>query len=165
MHAARERQRVEHAAQRRDGTRRPWQALQLGIEKRDVERRVVNDELRTADELEQFIDDVGEARLLREEFVGDAVNLQRSPIDFAVRAQIPVKRPARLATIEHLDTTDLDDAMPGFGLQTSGFGIEDDLAHGLTANRFYKRIDHAALLLLGEIGMHRQADHSCGNGF
>jgi hypothetical protein len=37
-----------------------------------------------------------------------------------------MKRSARLASIEHLNATDFDDAMPLLGLKTSGFGIEYD---------------------------------------
>ena len=55
--------------------RRARQALQLRIEERDVEGGVVNDQLGAVDELDQLLDDIGEARLLREELVRDAVDL------------------------------------------------------------------------------------------
>jgi hypothetical protein len=65
--------------------KRSGQALQLGVEECDIERRVVNDELGAADEFDQLIDDVRESRLLRQELVGDAVNLQCAPVDLTIR--------------------------------------------------------------------------------
>jgi hypothetical protein len=130
MHAPRERQRIENVAQPRDLADRPGQSPQLGIEKRNVERSVVNDELRATDELDQLIDDVRKARLLREKFVGDAVNLQRAPIDFSIRPEIAMERATGLAPIEDFHATYFDHSMALLGLETCGFGVEDDLAHG-----------------------------------
>ena len=109
--------------------RRARQALQLRVEERDVERGVVNDQLRAADELDQLVDDVREARLLREEFVGDAVHLLRGAVDLAVGTQVAMERAAGLAAIHQLDAADFDDAMSLLRLQARGFGVEDDLAH------------------------------------
>ena len=75
VHLPRERQRVDHRAEVAHPACGARQALQLRIEESDVECRVVDDELRAVDELEQLVDDLREARLLREELVGDAVHL------------------------------------------------------------------------------------------
>ena len=129
VHLARERQRVDHGAEVAHPARGARQALQLRVEERDVERRVVNDQLRAVDELEQLVDDLREARLLREELVGDAVHVLRGAVDRPVRAQVAMERAAGLAAIHQLDAADLDDAMSLLRLQPRGFGVEDDLAH------------------------------------
>ena len=129
VHLARERQRVDHRAEVAHPARRTGQALQLRVEERDVERRVVNHQLRAVDELEQLVDDVREARLLREEFVGDAVHVLRGAVDQPVGSQVAMELAAGLAPIHQLDAADLDDAMSLLRLQPRGFGVEDDLAH------------------------------------
>jgi hypothetical protein len=40
-----------------------------------------------------------------------------------------MKRAPGLASIEHLDAADFDDAMTLLGLKTGGFSIENDLSH------------------------------------
>ncbi len=69
VHLARERERVDHAAQRAV-TRRvsPCSRFELHVEERDVERRVVNDQLRAVDEREQLLRDLVKARLAQQEF-------------------------------------------------------------------------------------------------
>ena len=54
---------------------RPADAAQLGVEKADVEGSVVDDDLGVAHELDQLVDDVGEERLVGEEFLREAVHL------------------------------------------------------------------------------------------
>ena len=77
----------------------------------------------------ELVDDVGEARLLREELVGDAVHLQRGDVDLAVGSQVAMKRATGAASDDDLDAADLDDAMTLLRLEPGGFGVEDDLAH------------------------------------
>ena len=134
--------------------------MQLRVQERDVERRVVNDQLRAADELDQLVDDVGEARLLREEFVGDAVHLLRAAVDFAVGPQVTMERAAGLAPIDQLDAADFDDAMALLRLEARGFGVEDDLAHDARSDRCAQRLHDAGLLIFGQVRMHRQAEHA-----
>src|SRR6185369_17841990 len=100
------------------------------VEEGDVERSVVDHQLRAADELEQLVDDLGELRLLRQELVGDAVHVLRGAIDRPVRAQVAMKAAAGAAAIDQLDAADLDDAMALLRLQPRGFRVENDLPHG-----------------------------------
>ena len=80
-------------------------------------------------ELEQLLDDVGEARLLRQELVRDAVDLLRAAVDLAIGPQVTMERAPGLASLHELDAADFDDAMALLGLESGGFGVEDDLAH------------------------------------
>ena len=158
VHLPRERQRVDHRQRspiRRAAAR---QTLQLRIEESDIECRVVDDELRAVHELEQLVDDLREARLLREERVGDAVHILRGAIDRPVRAQVAVKAPAGLAAIDQLDAADLDDAMSLLRLQPRGFGVETTCRMARSDRRAH-RLDDAGLLSFGQVRMHRQADH------
>ena len=43
---------------------------ELGVQEADVERRVVDEELRALHELDELVGDVGEARLVGEEVLG-----------------------------------------------------------------------------------------------
>src|SRR5690606_28393986 len=86
--------------------------LEFRFQKADVERRVVGDDLRVADELEELLRDVGEARLVAQEIVADPVHRERAVVDASLRVQVPVERsPARTPRTE-FDATDLDDPMP-----------------------------------------------------
>jgi hypothetical protein len=129
MHLPRQRQRVDdraEAAHLAGGTR---QALQLCVEEGDIERRVVNHQLRAAQELDQLVDHFGELGLRRQKLVGDAVHVLRGAIDQPVGPQVAVEFAARLTAIDQLDAADLDDAVSLLRLQPRGFGVEDDLAH------------------------------------
>ncbi len=110
-------------------SRRPRQTLQFGVEEREIESCVVDDQLSAAQEFQQLLDHVRKARLLRQKLIRDAVHLQRASIDFAIRAQIAMKGASGLAPIQQLDAADLNDAMTLLGFETGGFSVEDDLAH------------------------------------
>src|SRR5690606_5428442 len=103
---------------------------QFGIEELDVEAGVVGDELGAADELEELRGDVGEARLVGQELGGQPVHRQRFGIAVAVGIQVNVQVVAGDGAVDDLDAADFDDAVALRGVQSGGFGIEDDLAHG-----------------------------------
>src|SRR5262245_65379401 len=63
MFAARQQQCVDQAVA---GDQRLAAALELGIEKGKVERRIVDDQRRVADERQEFLGDLGETRLVLE---------------------------------------------------------------------------------------------------
>ena len=67
---------------------------ELVIEKADVERRVMDDQLSVFDKLEELVGDLAKTRLILEVFIGDAVNGDGAFIDLAIRLQIDVKVPA-----------------------------------------------------------------------
>ena len=133
MHLPCERERVEHAAERRacrpcpDFLREP---RELRVEERDVERRVVDDQLRVGDELAQLLEDLGKARLPAQEFARESMHLQRARVDLTVGTKVAVELSPRPAAIDDLDRTDFDDPVPEFRLEARGLGVEDDLAHG-----------------------------------
>ncbi|CAM2158074.1 hypothetical protein PT2222_40072 [Paraburkholderia tropica] len=123
-------QRVDHLAamllERRLADHR-----KLGIEKADVERRVVNDQFRAANEVENLVRDFGEFRLVGEEFGGQAVHRERAGVAVAFRVDVEVQVVAREPAVHELDAADFDDAVARAGVQAGGFGIENDLAHGV----------------------------------
>ena len=136
VHLPRHQQRVEHLAELADATGRFGQARELGVEERDVERCVVDHQLGTAHELDPFGGDVREAWLSPEELGREPVHLQRAGIDVAIGAQVTMEHPSRPPAPHHFDAADFDDAMPEFGLEAGGLGIEDDLAHQATTDSF-----------------------------
>ena len=66
-------------------TSRTAGAAQLRIEEGDVELGVVDHELRAADELEQLVRDLREARLAREVLALQPVDRLRADVDVALR--------------------------------------------------------------------------------
>ena len=106
-------------------------ALEFFVQERDVERRVVDDELGVADELAQLRQDVRKARLAAQELGREAVHLHRARIDLTVGTQVAMKLPAGTPPVHDLDRADLDDAMAKFGLEARRLGVEKDLAHGM----------------------------------
>src|SRR5690606_40763577 len=53
----------------------------------------------------------------------------RTVIDVALRIDIEMQDVIGAATVDDLDATHLDDAMPVIRVEASGFGIQHDLAH------------------------------------
>ena len=119
-----------------DAARRGREPFELSVEERHVERRVVNDEFGAAQEFEQLARDFREARLAREELRGQSVHLQGARVDLAIGAQVTVEHPARTSPVHDLDATDLDDAVALLGLEARGFGVEDDLTHGVGSDQW-----------------------------
>ena len=60
----------------------------------------------------------------------DAVNCLSASVDFPVWVEIIVKVAVGEAAVNHLNTTDFDDAMPKLVLKACGFGIKKYLTHG-----------------------------------
>ena len=131
MHLARERERVEHAADvaRADLADLLLDARHLGVEERDVERGVVDDQLRAADEFTEFLENLGKPRLPPQELARQAVHLQRARVDLAVGTQVTVELPTGATSIQNLDGADFDDPVPELGFQPRSLGVEDDLSH------------------------------------
>ena len=72
--AARQQQRVDQPLAR---DQRLAGALELGIEEAEIERGVVRDQRRVADECEEVVGDLGEQRLVLEELGREAVDRER----------------------------------------------------------------------------------------
>src|SRR5579859_1477306 len=130
MHGARERQRIEHLTPRRNGSWRTLHSRQLGIEKRDVERRVMNYQLGIIKEEDELLRDLRKFGLVREVCLRDAVNGQRTLINRALGIEVSMEGASGCPPIDQLHATDLDDPVAQLGLEARGFGIEDNLPHG-----------------------------------
>lgn len=102
---------------------------QLGVEELHVERGVVRDQLGALDELDELVGDVAEARLVGQEFGGQAVDRQRLGVAVAVRVQVDVQVVAGGHPVDQFDAADFDDAVSLGGIQPGGFSVKDDLAH------------------------------------
>ena len=104
--------------------------LQLMVEKSHVEGGVVDDELGTTDVGEKLLGDIGEARLVAEEGIGDAVDIEGTLLHVAIGLQVAMEVIARRPPLHQFDAANLDDAMAIAGFQAGGFRIKDDLTHG-----------------------------------
>src|SRR6516225_7046326 len=135
MQLARQRERIEHLTQPGDLPRFPRQPGKLGIEKCDIESRVVNHELSAADEHQQLLGDLGEARLPVEIGARDTVHRDRPVVDLAFGVQVAMEGATARPAVDELDAADLDDAVIELGLESRGLGVEYDLAHGARVYR------------------------------
>src|SRR4051812_17793046 len=91
MHGAGERERIQHAAKRRNSARLRRQPCEFCIQKRYVERRVVNYELRIVDKEDELLGDLRKFRLAGEKCWRNAVNRQRSLVDLALGIEVFVE--------------------------------------------------------------------------
>jgi hypothetical protein len=94
------------------------------VDEANVERRVMDDQLRALDEFEELIGHFSETRLAHQEFVGDAVDADGAFITLAIRLQVNVEMPPREASSDQLDTTDFDNPVAIGHRHAGGFGIE-----------------------------------------
>ena len=101
-------------------------AIQLGIEKLDVELGVVNNDLGVLYELEQVVDDVTELRFVFEKLPVDAMHCECAFIALALGIDVLVKPPLGNSAADDLDRADLDNAVPIFDFEPGGLGIEYD---------------------------------------
>ncbi len=126
MSLAGHQQRIEHRAVIGDvGPILLPQQREFVVDEADIERRVVNDQLRALDELEEFIGHVTKARLVDQKLVGDAVNRDGPLIHFPVRLQIDVVVPPGELAPDDFHTADLDDPVTIGDRHACGFGIEN----------------------------------------
>src|SRR5690606_18066544 len=96
---------------------------QLRIQEAHVKGGVVDHQLCPADEAQEVIADLGEARFVRQELGADAVYGLGAFIDLAIRIDVAVKVSARQSTVFDLHTADLDYPVPLRGIQSGGLGI------------------------------------------
>src|ERR1700678_1496492 len=128
MHLSRKRQSVEYPAQIVDLMCKCG-ACEFGVQEGDVERGIVDDEFRVADELDELRMYLRECRLFCQSRAREAVDLLRALIDVALRIQVLVIRSAGKAAIQDLHGADFDPAVLMFDFQSRGFRLEYDLAH------------------------------------
>ena len=126
MLAPRQQQRVDQPVAH---DHRPLDAIEFGIDKADIERRVVNHQRRIADEFQEVFDHFGEQRLVGEELAGKAMHIEGLGRHVPLGIDVAVKRlPCRHA-VEYLDTADFDQPVAPQRVEAGGFGIENDFAH------------------------------------
>src|SRR5690606_32144669 len=102
---------------------------QLVVQEADVESGVVDDEFRAIDESEELVHDLGEARLVGQEFQGQAGDFLRTLLERAVRVEVLVVGPPRGPPFDELHAADFHHPVATFPAQAGGFGIEDHLPH------------------------------------
>lgn len=131
MHAARELEGIHHRAEILDALRRfPLHHHgQLIIKEADIERRVVDDQLRALDEFEQVLRDVSELRLVRHHFFGDAVHLHRPLVDLAPGIDVLLVAVIARPPVDQLHTADFNDPVALGRFEAGGFSVENYLAH------------------------------------
>jgi hypothetical protein len=85
--------------------------------------------LRIAKEFEQLYGQLGERRLVFQEFVGDPMNRKRIRMDLLVcGTNVSMEGSSGWEMVEKLDAADFDNAV-GSAVEAGRFRIEDDLAH------------------------------------
>jgi hypothetical protein len=106
-----------------------WSKPEFVVEEADVEGGVVDHQLGAANELDEIGDDLGELRLVGKEFVGQAVDLDRSLGHLAVGIDVGMEALSRQLAPAQFDTADFDDAVAGAEIQAGGLGIQDHFSH------------------------------------
>ena len=104
-------------------------ALQFRIQEADIERCVVNDKTRVANEGQKIFRDFSKRWLVLEEFLGQAVHRKSFGRNIALGIEITVKRLAGRNPIDQFNAADFYQAMALIGIEPGCFRIEDDLTH------------------------------------
>jgi len=127
MLAPRQQQRIDQPVPRNHG---PFDAVELGIDEADVEGCVVDHQRGVADEFQEAVDDMGKQRLVGQKFTGKPMHGEGLGRHVALGIEVPVKGLPGRHAVENLDAADLDQPIAAQGIETGGFGIENDFAHG-----------------------------------
>jgi hypothetical protein len=102
-------------------------APQFVVEKTEVKGRVVDDQFRIPDEVQELVSHIGKAWLISEKFIGDAMNPDRFFVDEPIRLQVNMESPVGGPPVQQFEAADLDDPMPLDGIKARRFSIQDDL--------------------------------------
>ncbi len=128
MHVPRHAQRVDHGrAIVGDGLE--VEQVQLVVEERHIERRVVDDEFGAAHVFDEFRGDFLEFRLVAQKLLGKPVHPQRPFLALAFRIDVAVEMVAGQPAVDELDAGDFDDAVAERRVEAGGFSVENDLSH------------------------------------
>jgi hypothetical protein len=116
-----------------------------------VERRIVRDQRRIADEVQKILHGFAEALVVDQELTAQSVHANHFFRHVAIRIEVGMILAAGALKIEHFDAADFDDAVTQFlipmvGEHTCGFRIEQDFAHLFRLNVFAQRVQHGANL-------------------
>lgn len=93
------------------------------IHKTHVKGGIVDHQLGAFNKLKKFIGHLGKKGFIRQVFIGYTMHTYGFLLHQSLRIDIDVKRIARQATIEQFYTTDFDNTMALFGIQTGGFSV------------------------------------------
>src|SRR5690242_7106510 len=118
--------RIHHAVHRHAS---PATTLELEIQETEVETRIVSDERRVFEKIEQLFGPVGKERLVSQEGARQSMHRLGLERHIALGVKISVKVTAGLDAVDDLDATNLDDAIAAARVETRGFGVEDDFTH------------------------------------
>jgi hypothetical protein len=105
------------------GQGRKPRRLEFGIQELHVEGSVMDHQLRIADEIEKRLSDLGEFRLVAQEIIAKAVNLERLFWHQAFGADVLVIGFASRQVVKQFDRANFDDAVALRRLKPRGFGI------------------------------------------
>ena len=104
--------------------------LKFGIEKAEIEHRIVRDQRRIVTEKgDQLVHFVGKQRLVLEKVDRQPVNLERLLRHVTFRIEIIMERLAGREPIDELDATDFNHPIALERIEAGSFGIENNLAH------------------------------------
>ena len=87
--------------------------LKFAIEKAEIEAGIVSDQRAVAQEFQQFVGKFSEQRLLRQKRFAQSMNCLGRARHGSFGIEIGVKAVPGGHEIDHLDTADLDHAIPG----------------------------------------------------
>ena len=112
MFTSRQLQAVGNLAKGRYGWAAGVEQFKLGFHKANIERGVVNNEFRPTNEVEKLVRYSRENGFIRKELFGDAMDFQSALVDSALRLDVLVIVATCELTVDDLNTTDFDNAVP-----------------------------------------------------
>ena len=121
-----ERQGIDHP---RHADRIAAAAAKLAVQEAEVERGIVRNERRIADERHELVSDGVEQGLVGQEHVRQAVDREGAGRHGAFRVEIGVEGAPGLDPVDQFDTADFHHPILAEG-EAGGLGVENDLAHG-----------------------------------
>ena len=126
MSRFRHRQRIDHPRHR--NVEAPAIA-QFGIQKAEIEHRIMRNQRAVTQKIEQVFDRVLEIGFVRQESIAEAMHLFGNAGHCHARIEISVIAIACLDAIDEFDAPDLDDPVALFRVEAGGFGIKDNFTH------------------------------------
>src|SRR3984885_8657750 len=152
MFAARDQQRIDQAVARE---RLPARALELGVQKTEIEGGVMDDERRIGEKGDEIVCRLGKKNLVLEKVLAQAMNGEGFRRHAAFRIEIAMERLARRDAVDELDAADLDQAVAVERIEACGFRVEHDFAHKFQTVR-QKRPLHESRARLGIVAIRRK---------
>ena len=102
--------------------------FEFDIEELHVETGIVGDERRLAEKAQHLVGDLGEARLVGEERIGEAMDAKRLLGHLPLGIEVAMEILAGRDVVDEFDAADLDDTIAGQRIEAGGFGVEDDFS-------------------------------------